>query len=226
VNIATARVVRPPIMPGWHDYPIREHLADHFPAPVFVDNDANLMALGEWRLLYPQLGSLLMVKVATGIGAGLVLNGEVYRGIDGGSGDIGHAKIPAAAELRCRCGANGCLAAAASGGALAQRLYDAGLHTVHESRDVVRMVEQGNADAVAAVREAGTLVGEVLATAVSLLNPSVLIIGADMANTNDHFMTAMREVLYQRTQPLGPVRGLVTRGDRPQARHRVMMTGI
>jgi predicted NBD/HSP70 family sugar kinase len=202
VNVDTGRLVRPPIMPGWDGFPIRDHLGAQFHAPVFVDNDANLMAIGESRLVYPHLPSLLYVKVGTGIGAGLVLNGRPFRGIDGGAGDIGHVKVPAADGLRCSCGLTGCLAAVASGWALARRLHEAGFADVHESRDVVELAHHGEPEAVAAVREAGLLLGEVLATAISLLNPSALVIGGDMASTHEHFLGAVREVLYQRTQPL------------------------
>lgn len=202
VNADTGRLVRPPIMPGWDGFPIRDQLVTQFNAPVFVDNDANLMAIGESRLVYPQLPSLLYVKVGTGIGAGLMLNGTLFRGIDGGAGDIGHVKIPAAAGVACSCGLLGCLAAVASGGALARQLHDAGFPDVTESRDVVELVHHGDPKAIAAVRTAGLLLGEVLATAVSLLNPSALIIGGSMATTQEHFLAAVREVIYQRTQPL------------------------
>jgi predicted NBD/HSP70 family sugar kinase len=202
VNADTGRLVRPPIMPGWDDFPIGDHVRAQLHAPVFVDNDANLMAIGESRRVYPHLPSLLFVKVGTGIGAGLVLNGRLFRGIDGGAGDIGHVKIPAADGLRCSCGLQGCLAAVASGGALARRLHDAGFTGVTASRDVVELVDQGDPDAISAVRDAGRLLGEVLATAVSLLNPSALVIGGDMATTHEYFVSAVREVLYQRTQPL------------------------
>lgn len=202
VNFDDARLVRPPIMPGWDDYPIRQHLGEAFDAPVFVDNDANLMALGESRIVYPDLPSLLFVKFGTGIGAGLVLNGGLYRGVDGGAGDIGHVKIPAAQGMRCSCGLTGCVAAIASGAAIAHRLRAAGRPNILQSRDVAQLVAHSDPEAITAVRDAGLLLGDVLATAVSLLNPSALVIGGDMGLTYDHLLTAVREVLYQRTQPL------------------------
>jgi predicted NBD/HSP70 family sugar kinase len=200
VNSATSRAVQPPIMPGWHDFPIKEAVQARIAAPVLVENDANLMALAESQLNYPNSPSMLYVKVATGIGAGIVIAGEIYDGVDGGAGDIGHIKIPAAAGYRCNCGSEGCLAAVASGSAIARRLADA--HGATSSRDVVRLVQNGVADAVTATRDAGRLIGGVLATAVSLLNPGVLVLGGDMAQTNEHFLLGLREVLYQQTQPL------------------------
>jgi predicted NBD/HSP70 family sugar kinase len=200
VNSATFRPVQPPIMPGWHDFPIGDTVRAKIAAPVLVENDANLMALAESQLNYPGSASMLYVKVATGIGAGIVIGGEIYDGVDGGAGDIGHIKVPAAAGYRCNCGSEGCLAAVASGSAIARHLGEK--HGARSSRDVVRLVQNGIPDAVAATRDAGRLVGGVLATAVSLLNPGVLVLGGDMAQTNEHFLLGLREVLYQQTQPL------------------------
>jgi predicted NBD/HSP70 family sugar kinase len=201
VDVARARLIQPPIMPGWHDYPIREYMAKHFDAPVLVDNDANLMALGETRRYHADAHSLLFVKVATGIGAGLVLDQRLFRGTDGGAGDLGHVKVPAADGLRCTCGAQGCLAAVASGAAVAAQLTQLGWQA-STSRDVVRLVQDGNPDAVAATRRAGELLGEVLATAINLLNPAVVVLGGDMALTYEHFLSGLRESIYRRTQPL------------------------
>ena len=108
-------------MPGWHDFPIKEVVQARIAAPVLVENDANLMALAESQLNYPDSPSMLYVKVATGIGAGIVIAGEIYDGVDGGAGDIGHINIPAAAGFRCNCGSEGRLAAVASGSAIARR---------------------------------------------------------------------------------------------------------
>jgi predicted NBD/HSP70 family sugar kinase len=201
VDPVSARLVQPPIMPGWHDYPIRDLVAKHFSAPVLLENDANLMALGEARQHYPGSRALLFVKVATGIGAGLVLGQHIFGGVDGGAGDIGHVKVTGAAGQRCNCGATGCLASVASGWALARQLTAQGWSAA-TSRDVVRMVQDGNPDAVAATRAAGRLLGEVLTTAVSLVNPSELILGGDMVLTHEHFLLGLKETLYERTQPL------------------------
>lgn len=201
VNVTSATLFQPPLMPGWHNFPIRELIARRFQAPVFVENDANLMAFGESRAHYPDAHSLLFVKVATGIGAGLVIDGEIYDGVDGGAGDIGHVRISEAAGHRCDCGADGCLAAVAGGKAIARTLSQRGI-AAQSSRDVVRLVQDGNPDAVAVTRGAGRLLGQVLATTVSLLNPQILVLGGDMGSTHEHFLLGMRESIYQRTQPL------------------------
>ncbi|GGZ19094.1 ROK family protein [Streptomyces poonensis] len=206
VDTDTGRVVQPPIMPGWDGYDIRVRLARAFAehadgsadTPVLVDNDANLMAYGEQRAGYPDCTAFALVKVSTGIGAGVVVGGTIYRGIDGGAGDIGHIRVPDGSDALCRCGAYGCLAAVASGGAVARRLAGAGVPAASGS-DVRDLLTAGHPEAAALAREAGRRVGEVLATVVTLLNPGVLMIAGDLAGTP--FLTGVRELLYQRALP-------------------------
>ncbi|MEU1304606.1 ROK family protein [Streptomyces shenzhenensis] len=203
VDRVTGRVVQPPIMPGWDGYDIRGRLSRAYtehtggPAvPVLVDNDANLMAYGEQRTGHPDCSAFVLVKVSTGIGAGVVVGGSIYRGIDGGAGDIGHIRV--GADAQCRCGSYGCLAAVASGGAVARRLTEAGVPAASGS-DVRDLLAAGHPEATALAREAGRRVGDVLATVVTLLNPGVLMIAGDLAGTP--FLTGVRELLYQRALP-------------------------
>jgi predicted NBD/HSP70 family sugar kinase len=202
VDYARGRPVQPPIMPGWHDYPVAAELSGAFDCPAFVDNDANIMGLGEMRTHYRSEASLLFVKVSTGIGAGVILSGRPQHGVTGAAGDIGHIRIAhPVAGRRCACGASGCLAAHASGAALARQLSDAGL-PASSSLDVVRLVHEGHPDAISAVRTAGLLLGEVLSTAIALLNPSVLVLGGDLVLTHEHFLVSVRQAIYERTVPL------------------------
>ncbi|HCA84025.1 MAG TPA: sugar kinase [Streptomyces sp.] len=212
VEWSSGEVVQPPIMPGWDRYPIRERMgrafAEHVggrlggdgtgPLPVLVDNDANLMAYAEQRTGYPDCAAFLLVKVSTGIGAGVVVDGEPYRGIDGGAGDIGHIRLHDRSDALCMCGSYGCLAAVASGRALAEQLTAAGVPTTSGS-GVREQLAAGQPDALHLAREAGRRVGEVLVTVVTLLNPGVLVIAGDLAGTP--FATGVRELLYQRAMP-------------------------
>ncbi|OLZ57463.1 sugar kinase [Amycolatopsis coloradensis] len=198
VEFTTGVVHQPPIMPGWDGFPIADSLRRRWNVPVLVDNDANAMAFGEYTSTYPDCPSLVLVKVATGIGAGLVLDGSVYRGIDGGAGDIGHIRVDATSQARCMCGASGCLAALASGAALAERLTAAGIPAA-SGREFVSRLTEGGPEAAALAREAGQLVGVVLSTVISLVNPQVLVLAGDLAGTQ--FVTGVREVLYQRALP-------------------------
>ncbi|MCF4138222.1 ROK family protein [Streptomyces sp. Tue 6430] len=208
VDSGTGRVVQPPMMPGWDGYDIRGRLARAFTertgaasVPVLVDNDANLMAYGEQRTGYPDCSAFVLVKVSTGIGAGVVVDGGIFRGVDGGAGDIGHIRV--GSEALCRCGSRGCLAAVAGGGAVARRLAGTGVPAASGS-DVRDLLAAGHPGAAALAREAGRQVGDVLATVVTLLNPGVLMIAGDLAGTS--FVTGVRELLYQRALPRSTAR--------------------
>ncbi|MER6442085.1 ROK family protein [Streptomyces sp. NPDC001185] len=210
VDWESGRVIEPPIMPGWDRYPVRERLqhayaehvhaerADGRPVPVFVDNDANLMALSEQQAGHRDCSAFVLVKVSTGIGAGVVIGGEVFRGVDGGAGDIGHIRLHDRPDALCMCGGYGCLAAVASGRAIAHELSALGLETT-SGQDVRQLLGEGHPDAIRLTREAGRRVGEVLVTVVTLLNPGVLMLAGDLSSVP--FMTGVRELLYQRAMP-------------------------
>jgi predicted NBD/HSP70 family sugar kinase len=207
VDWVSGLVIQPPIMPGWDGYPIRTRLQEAWtrhissdvpPVPVLVDNDANLMAYAEQRAGHQDCAAFLLVKVSTGIGAGVVADGRLYRGIDGGAGDIGHIRLHDCPQALCMCGSYGCLAAVASGRALAAQLTEAGVPATSGS-GVRDHLAAGQPDAVRLAREAGRRVGEVLVTVVTLLNPGVLMLAGDLAGTP--FLTGVRELLYQRAMP-------------------------
>ncbi|MEV0802152.1 ROK family transcriptional regulator [Kribbella sp. NPDC050281] len=195
VEHSTGRPNHPPIMPGWDSYDVVGRLEHELKAPVLVDNDVNIMALGEHATEYADVEHLLFVKVATGIGAGVISGGRLHRGAQGAAGDIGHIRAPGRSEL-CRCGNTGCLEAVASAAAIAAQLNVGGSH------DIVDLVRAGNTAATAAVRQAGREIGSVLAAAVSLLNPSVIVIGGSLSQAGDSLLAGIREAIYARSLPL------------------------
>jgi predicted NBD/HSP70 family sugar kinase len=206
VDFASATVVSPPIMTGWDGYPIRSWFAPRFACPVLVDNDANAMTLGEHTATYPDHDSLVMVKVATGIGAGIIAQGSIYRGADGAAGDIGHIQISPPDDLVgpppvCRCGNVACIEAYAGGWALLRDIREGG-RDVDGIADIVRLLEAGDPVAVALVRRAGRFIGAALSDAVSLLNPSTVVIGGELAAGADNLMAGIRESVYARSLPL------------------------
>jgi glucokinase len=188
-------------MPGWNRFDIPGWLNQHLEVPVLVDNDVNIMALGERAVAWPGVEHLMFIKVATGIGAGLISGGTLQRGAQGVAGDIGHVQVARAADVACRCGNRGCLEAIASGPAIARTLRESGIDA-HSGSDVVDLVERGNIEAVQAVRQAGRDIGEVLTTCVSLVNPSVIAIGGSMARVGEHLIAGVREIVYTRSIPL------------------------
>ena len=201
VEHSTGRPINPPIMPGWDDADVPALLSRKLRVPVLVDNDVNVMALGEHTSQWPEVDHLLFVKVATGIGAGIIADRELRRGAQGAAGDIGHVAVPSAAEVPCRCGNVGCLEAVASGQAVATALSAAGLDAL-TSADVVSLVRSGDVTASQAVRQAGRDIGSVLAACVSLLNPSLIVIGGIVAEAGEHLIAGIREIVYQRSLPL------------------------
>jgi predicted NBD/HSP70 family sugar kinase len=201
VEHRTGRPINPPIMPGWNGFDVPGYLQAHFQVPVLVDNDVNIMALGERNVAWPNVDDLIFVKVATGIGSGIVSSGMLQRGADGVAGDIGHVRVHSGSGAPCHCGNTDCLEAVASGPAVASKLRALGLEA-SSSEDVVRLVGAGSTEAVHAVRQAGRDVGEVLSACISLINPAVIVIGGSMALTGEHFIAGIREVVYSRTMPL------------------------
>jgi predicted NBD/HSP70 family sugar kinase len=201
VEHASGMPVKPPIMPGWDGFDVVRHVQRSLPVPVLVDNDVNIMALGEQASYWPEHDNFLFIKVATGVGAGIISSGKLQRGADGTAGDLGHVRVPRGDDVLCRCGNYGCLEALASGPAVAQSLTLQGV-TADGGGDVLRLVSEGNVQAIQALRQAGRDLGDVLATAVNLLNPSVIVIGGSLGQAGEHLMAGVREVVYRRSLPL------------------------
>lgn len=200
VEYAEGRPVSPPIMPGWDGYDVRGHFGGRFDVPVLVDNDVNIMALGEQWVMETPVQDLLFIKVGTGIGSGLILDGQLRRGAQGAAGDIGHVPV-GESDTVCRCGNVGCVEAEAGGAALARALSEKGKETAN-SRDVAALVRSGDQDAMQAVRRAGRLLGRVLAATVNLLNPAMIMIGGDVAEAGEQLLAGVREIVYQRSTAL------------------------
>jgi predicted NBD/HSP70 family sugar kinase len=201
VEFATGQPVNPPIMPGWDGFDIPAWFADRYAAPVLVDNDVNIMARGEHWVHWRATPHLLLVKVGTGIGCGIVADGQIHRGARGAAGDIGHIRATSNDDVICRCGNIGCLEAIAGGQALADRLAAAGADAAN-SRDVVRLVRNGDATATRMVRDAGRTLGEVLAGTVNFFNPAVIVIGGDIAEAHAQLLAGVREGILSRSLPL------------------------
>ncbi len=198
----TGRPVKPPIMPGWDGFDVAGWVNERIGAPVLVDNDVNMMALGEHSVVYPEVEHLVFVKVATGIGAGIISGRRLHRGAQGSAGDLGHVQSPRGGDALCDCGNHGCLEAIASARAIAQDLDPVHAPVNDASRMVLERLARGDRDAIAAIRRAGRDIGEVLASCVSLLNPSVIVLGGALAGGAPSLLAGVREVIYARSLPL------------------------
>jgi glucokinase-like ROK family protein len=208
--------VVPPIMPGWDRYPVREVVGQELGCPVQVDNDVNIMAVGEQHAGSARsVEDFLFVKIGTGIGCGIVVDGRVYRGASGSAGDIGHIRV-AESGPACACGNIGCLeaffggtalvrdatAAARSGASphLAARLGEVG--EVHVA-DVAAALAAGDVAAMRLVRAGGQRVGQVLASLVSFFNPGLIVLGGSVPGLLGHALLAeIRSVVYRQSLPL------------------------
>ena len=195
--------VRPPIMPGWDGFPVADWLRERMTTTVLVDNDVNLMALGEARARPHEGLPLLCIKVASGIGCGIVTKeGELHRGADGDAGDIGHIRVAASADVLCPCGNVGCIEAIASVPAIARQLQVQRGSADAPEVDLAALVAAGDSVAVRLVREAAAEIGEIVATLVNMFNPASIVLGGRLAHMSDDLLSGVRAAVYRRAPPL------------------------
>lgn len=195
--------VRPPIMPGWDEFPVADVMSDRFGCPTLVDNDVNLMALGEARVLSPSQVPLLTVSVGTGIGGGLIMaNGELHHGADGSACDIGHIRVPSGEQAMCNCGNVGCVEAIASGEAVTRRLRLATGDESLSQHDLERLVREGDSTATYLIRDAARTIGGVVTTLVHVFNPARIVIVGPLSEASDDLLAGIRSVVYQGALPL------------------------
>lgn len=214
VDFASGRPVAPPIMPGWNGFDIRRRFEQRFRAPVWVDNDVNLLALGERARRADAHADLIYCKIGSGIGAGLLSQGRIHRGANGSAGDIGHVRIGDSTE-QCRCGKIGCLEAVAGGWALVRDAEKAiadgaqGYLAVQAAQgelptpeSIARSAEDGDALAITLVQRSARLVGETIAALVNMFNPGVIVIGGAVVSAGEVFLAEVRQRVYELSLPL------------------------
>jgi glucokinase-like ROK family protein len=210
VITAEGMVSAPPIMPGWDRFPIRRRIEERFGKTTSLDNDADLGALGEWTFGAGQgENNLAYIKIGTGIGCGLLLNGQLYRGVLGTAGEIGHFTMSEVGPP-CTCGNYGCLEAMAGGRAIAQRAamaVKAGQRTMLTqlngnreltSHDVAVAAEAGDAVSQQLLNEAGRLIGSALASLINLLNPGLVVIGGGVSGAGHWIMDPIHQTINER----------------------------
>lgn len=178
------------ILPGWVGVNARAEATAHLGRPVHIDNDANLGALAEHRHGAGQgHPTMVFVKVSSGVGAGLVIDGELFRGANGTAGEIGHLTFDEHGSL-CRCGSRGCLETYSSVGMaqemLADQLPGAGIDRIIEE------ARKGNVPALRIFEDAGLHLGWGLAMFANLINPSAIIVGGDMSRAGDLLLDSVR----------------------------------
>jgi predicted NBD/HSP70 family sugar kinase len=198
LGYTTGRPSAPPVLPGWQGVPLRALLEAALGMRVFVENDANLGALAEHRwgaaqgwenVAYLYLGSV-------GIGAGLILDGRLYRGDIGSAGEIGHLMVEEDGPA-CRCGSSGCLEAVAGLPAVLKRARAIGL-PVAQFGDLLSLARQGDDSAIALLDATGEYLGIAVASTLNMINPGCIVIGGSMAEAGELLLGSLRRTLQRR----------------------------
>ncbi len=217
VDFLKGILVAPPLMPAWEGFSIRGYFHPIFPSAfVAVDNDVNIMALGELKSgAGTGVDNFIFVKIGTGIGAGIVCNGIIHRGHNGSAGDIGHICADHNGPT-CRCGNVGCLEAMAAGPAIADRAWEAARNGsslilaqkleanngLLRAEDVAAAVREGDRMAIEIVQYSGQLIGDVLAGLVNFFNPSMILVGGGVANIGNQLLASLRQAVLRRSTAL------------------------
>lgn len=200
VDSPGGRLVSPSRMPGWNGIDAAAMLSELSGVPALVDNDANLMALGEHVRLGDEVQHVVFVKAGSSIGCGVIASGSLYHGHRGMAGDISHVSVPNAPQTLCSCGRWGCLDAVAGGAAIVTSLRNAGVD-VADTREVLGLAQDGHPLATQMLREAGTRTGGVLATIVNFFNPQLLVLGGHLSEA-EAFVAGLRSALYTECLPM------------------------
>jgi glucokinase len=197
---------------GWHNYPLRDYIAERIALPVTLDNDANCATLGEWWLGAGRgTRHLIGITIGTGIGGGLILNGELYHGASDVAGEIGHTTIETQGR-HCSCGNYGCLEAYASGTAIAARALEA---LAHDGSSVLREMvdgdlgritaqtvyeasERGDATAREVMRETARFLGAGIANLLNIFNPEAVVVAGGVTRAGATLFDPMRAEVRRR----------------------------
>jgi glucokinase-like ROK family protein len=216
VEYASGMLIAPPIMPGWDRFPVREFLETKYQVPVWVDNEVNLMALGESRVgAGREIHSIVYIKIGTGIGGGLVYQGQLIHGVSGSAGDIGHLNANSQSEIICRCGKRGCLEALAGAPFILREALkyaksgeSAYLQNALKSKkdiDISLLAEAilaGDQKSMKIASDAGRLIGSAIAQILFLFNPSKIIIGGRVSALGNELLSSIRRTVYEEASAL------------------------
>lgn len=200
VDSRDSRLVSPSRMPGWNGVAVGELVEQESGLPALVDNDANVMAMGEYLERGADSGDLVFVKAGSGIGCGIIASGMLHHGFRGVAGDISHVALKDVDQIPCSCGRVGCLDVVASGHAVRDGLRAAGVDVAGVD-EVLAIASDAHPLATRLLREAGKHTGEVLATIINFFNPRSLVLGGRLS-TSDAFVAGVRQEVYTQCLPL------------------------
>jgi glucokinase len=193
-------VQSPPNLPGWDDVPIVEMLEKRFFLPAFIENDANACALAEW---YYGAGkgceNMIFLTFGTGLGAGFILNGKLYRGANGLAGEAGHIRM--SEDGPPGYGKRGSLEGWCSGGGLSAAYYEAWGEKI-SGGEVCFRAEKGNEKAMKIIEKSAFMLGRGLALFIDIINPDRIVIGSIFARSEALFRAGIEKVIYEEALPL------------------------
>ncbi len=202
----------------WHNVPVKQILEEHLGVPVKIDNDANVAALGEaWSGAGRGISNLVCFTLGTGVGGGIIINGEIYQGFSGFAGELGHIKVVDADEaIQCGCGQYGCVESVSSATGIvhmAKQAVQAGrqttLCTLAEitAKDVVDAAKSGDETAMQIVERAATSLGKALSITAVILNPQRFVIGGGVVKAGEILLEPVR-ASFAKLTPEASVRGV------------------
>lgn len=213
VKYETGVAFHPAFMPGWHLYPVKEYLQSRYHCPTFIDNEVNTLALGEYTELQEPHQVLLCVKVGTGIGAGIIINRSIYRGENGGSGNIGHIQIDEN-TTPCVCGKIGCIEAIASLPALENQAVEIAknypqsiLAEIYNKSDHISIsdirhaADKGDRFSLGIIQEAGTHLGNLLGKLIIFLDPGKIVIAGRTTLLGPIYLDYIRKATLKESAP-------------------------
>lgn len=212
VNTSDGVVIKAPNVPSLDGFRLAAALKSELNWPTLLENDANAAAIGEmWQGAGRDYKTMICITLGTGVGGGIVLDGKLWRGVDGSAGEIGHIGVDPFAGIPCTCGSRGCLEVYASATAIVRMTREArpryphsSLHTSKDlsSETVYKAGLQGDELALEVFRRMGVYLGIGLATLVNLLNPEMIVIGGGLANGWELFQKHMHQQVIERAFPL------------------------
>ena len=211
IDVAAGEVHAGKILPGWAGVRPADELSARLSLHVHLDNDANLGALAEVTL-GAGIGArdAIYIMVSGGVGAGLILGGELYRGAGGTAGELGHVLVDEAGPI-CRCGNRGCLEMMAGGRAIIELLRPSHGDALTLD-DVIALVAEGDSGARRAIADAGRVLGRSVAAIVNAFNPELVIVGGELSAADEILLDPLRDAVHRYAIPSAAQQVRITRG--------------
>lgn len=212
VNVAEGIVVKAPNLPCLDGFPLTTALTNELGLPAILENDANAAAVGEmWQGAARGCRTIICVTLGTGVGGGIILDGELWRGVDGAAAEIGHMCVDPFGGVACTCGSRGCLEVFASATAIVRMTREASPRypesVLHASSNLTAEAIfaaglEGDELALEIFRRMGVYLGIGLANLINILNPEMIVIGGGVVNGWDLFEKHMMQQVEERAFPL------------------------